>query len=102
MASPSASCATTSKPQGPGSSTVPNVGKVNLVGAQDEIVYLEFSTQQMAALGLTQQTIINALSAQNAVSPSGTVEANGERVSVRTNGQFGVGERPEQGQSLDQ
>lgn len=68
--------------------TVPNVGKVNLVGAQDEIVYLEFSTPQMAALGLSQQTIINALSAQNAVAPSGTVEADGERISVRTNGQF--------------
>lgn len=68
--------------------TVPNVGKVNLIGAQDEVVYLEFSTQQMAALGLSQQTIINALSAQNAVAPSGTVEADGERISVRTNGQF--------------
>lgn len=68
--------------------TVPNVGKVNLVGAQDEVVYLEFSTRQVAALGLSQQTIVNALSAQNAVSPSGTIEANGERVSVRVNGQF--------------
>ncbi|MGX1307481.1 multidrug efflux pump subunit AcrB [Amorphus suaedae] len=69
--------------------SVPNVGKVNLVGAQDEVIYLEFSTQQMAALGLTQETIVNALSAQNAVAPSGTIEADGERVFVRTNGQFG-------------
>jgi multidrug efflux pump subunit AcrB len=68
--------------------TVPNVGKVNLVGAENEVVYLEFSTQQVAALGLTQKTIIDALSAQNAVSPSGTIEADGERVSVRVNGQF--------------
>ncbi|KQT61300.1 ACR family transporter [Aureimonas sp. Leaf460] len=68
--------------------TVPNVGKVNLVGEQNEVVYLEFSTQQTAALGLTQQTIIDALAAQNAISPSGTIEADGERVSVRVNGQF--------------
>lgn len=68
--------------------TVPNVGKVNLIGAEDEIVYLEFSARQTAALGLSQQTIIDALSAQNAVSPSGTIEAEGERVSVRVNGQF--------------
>ncbi|KQT54977.1 ACR family transporter [Aureimonas sp. Leaf454] len=68
--------------------TVPNVGKVNLVGEQDEVIYLEFSTQQTAALGLTQQTIIDALAAQNAISPSGTIEAEGERISVRVNGQF--------------
>ncbi|MBB3999474.1 efflux RND transporter permease subunit [Aureimonas pseudogalii] len=68
--------------------TVPNVGKVNLVGAQDEVVYLEFSTRRTAALGLTQQTVIDALSEQNAIAPSGTIEAEGERVSVRVNGQF--------------
>ncbi|MBC8129255.1 MAG: efflux RND transporter permease subunit [Rhizobiaceae bacterium] len=68
--------------------TVPDVGKVNLVGVQDEVVFLEFSTRQMAALGLNQQTIIEALRSQNAVSPSGTIEAEGERVVVRVNGQF--------------
>ncbi|TIU31856.1 MAG: efflux RND transporter permease subunit, partial [Mesorhizobium sp.] len=35
--------------------TVPNAGKVDLVGAQDEAIYLEFSTRQIAALGLNQQ-----------------------------------------------
>ncbi len=35
--------------------TVPDVGKVELVGAQDEVIYLEFSTKQIAALGLDQQ-----------------------------------------------
>ncbi|TIT77258.1 MAG: efflux RND transporter permease subunit, partial [Mesorhizobium sp.] len=32
--------------------TVPNAGKVDLVGAQDEAIYLEFSSRQVAALGL--------------------------------------------------
>jgi multidrug efflux pump subunit AcrB len=68
--------------------TVDNVGKVNLVGAQDEVIYLEFSTRRTAALGLSQQTIIDALKAQNAISPSGVIEADGERISVRVNGQF--------------
>ncbi len=67
---------------------VPNVGKVNLIGAQDEVIYLEFSVRQIAALGLSQQTIIDALAAQNAVVPSGTIDADGERVTVRVNGQF--------------
>ncbi|WP_102960372.1 efflux RND transporter permease subunit [Mangrovicella endophytica] len=68
--------------------TVENVGKVNLIGAQDEVIYLEFSTRQTAALGVTQQMVIAALQAQNAIVPSGVIEANGERVAVRVNGQF--------------
>ena len=68
--------------------TVKNVGKVNLVGAQDEVVYLEFSTRQAAALGVTQQMVIDALQAQNAIAPSGVIEADGERIAVRVNGQF--------------
>lgn len=30
--------------------TVPNVGKVDIIGAQDEVIYLEFSTRKIAAL----------------------------------------------------
>ncbi|POR49315.1 efflux RND transporter permease subunit [Bosea psychrotolerans] len=68
--------------------TVPNVGKVDLIGAQDEVIYLEFSTREIAALGITQQMVVDTLKAQNAISPSGTIEAKGERISVRVGGQF--------------
>ncbi|MCV9961539.1 efflux RND transporter permease subunit [Pararhizobium sp. BT-229] len=68
--------------------TVPNVGKVDLVGAQDEVIYLEFSTRQLAALGINQNEVLATLQAQNAISPSGVVQAEGERVSIRVNGQF--------------
>ncbi|SFJ40732.1 Multidrug efflux pump subunit AcrB [Bosea sp. OK403] len=68
--------------------TVPNVGKVDLIGAQDEVIYLEFSTREIAALGITQQMVVDTLKAQNAITPSGTIEAKGERVSVRVGGQF--------------
>ncbi|CAN7213039.1 efflux RND transporter permease subunit [Mesorhizobium caraganae] len=68
--------------------TVPNAGKVDLVGAQDEAIYLEFSTRQIAALGLNQQAIVASLQAQNAITPSGVVESGPERVSVRVGGQF--------------
>ncbi|MBA1139654.1 efflux RND transporter permease subunit [Mesorhizobium neociceri] len=67
---------------------VPNAGKVDLVGAQDEAIYLEFSTRQIAALGLNQQAIVASLQAQNAITPSGVVESGPERVSVRVGGQF--------------
>ncbi|HSX73915.1 MAG TPA: efflux RND transporter permease subunit [Shinella sp.] len=68
--------------------TVPNIGKVDLVGAEDEVIYLEFSTRQLAALGISTQQVVSTLQAQNAVAPSGVVQAGGERVSVRVGGQF--------------
>lgn len=68
--------------------TVPNAGKVDLVGAQDEAIYLEFSTRQLAALGLDEQAVMQSLQDQNAITPSGVIEAGPERVSVRVNGQF--------------
>ena len=68
--------------------TVPNVGKVDILGAQDEVIYLEFSTRKIAALGLDSRSIIASLQGQNAVTPSGVFEAGPERISVRVNGQF--------------
>lgn len=68
--------------------TVDNVGKVDVIGAQDEAIYLEFSTRQMAALGISQQSIIETLQAQNAVTQSGFVNAGAERVALRVSGEF--------------
>jgi len=68
--------------------TVPNIGKVDLIGAQDEVIYLEFSTRQLAALGISTQQVVSTLQAQNAIAPSGVVQGDGERVSVRVGGQF--------------
>ncbi|HEY5795917.1 MAG TPA: efflux RND transporter permease subunit [Bosea sp. (in: a-proteobacteria)] len=68
--------------------TVPNVGKVNLIGAQEEVIFLEFSTREMAALGVSQQEVVQTLQAQNAITPSGVIEAGPERISVRVTGQF--------------
>jgi multidrug efflux pump subunit AcrB len=68
--------------------TVPNVGKADILGAQDEVIYLEFSTRKIAALGLDVRSIMASLQGQNAVAPSGVFEAGPERISVRVNGQF--------------
>ncbi|NKK96855.1 AcrB/AcrD/AcrF family protein [Rhizobium leguminosarum bv. viciae] len=68
--------------------TVLNVGKVDVVGAQDEAIYLEFSTRQIAALGIDQQSVIQTLQAQNAVTQSGFVDAGPERIALRVSGQF--------------
>ncbi|NKN35932.1 efflux RND transporter permease subunit [Agrobacterium sp. a22-2] len=68
--------------------TVPNAGKIDIVGAQDEAIYLEFSTRKIAALGIDQQSVIETLQAQNAVTQSGFVDAGPERIALRVGGQF--------------
>ena len=67
---------------------VPNVGRVDIVGSQDEVIFLEFSTRKIAALGLDQRSILSSLQAQNAVTPSGVLQTGPERISVRVSGQF--------------
>ena len=67
---------------------VKDVAKVDLVGAQDEKIYLEFSTQRLAALGLDVNAIMQTLQAQNAVTPSGIVDAGPERIAIRVSGSF--------------
>ncbi len=68
--------------------TVPDIGRVDLVGAQDEVIYLEFSPRQLATLGLDQQAVVQALQNQNSITPSGIIQTGPERVSVRVGGQF--------------
>ncbi|MGZ2405678.1 efflux RND transporter permease subunit [Rhizobium ruizarguesonis] len=67
---------------------IPDVGKVDVVGAQDEVIYLEFSTRKIAALGIDRSAIIATLQAQNAVTQSGFVETGPERVALRVGGRF--------------
>src|SRR6516164_8999039 len=67
---------------------VPDVAKIDLIGTQDEKIYLEFSTQQLAAMGLDISNLIDTLQAQNAIQPSGTVDAGAEKIAIRISGQF--------------
>lgn len=67
---------------------VPGLGKVEMIGQQDEVLYLNFSTRKLAALGLDQRQVVQSLQAQNTVTPAGVIEAGPERISVRTSGQF--------------
>ena len=67
---------------------VPGLGKIEMVGQQDEVIYLNFSTRKLAALGIDQRQVVESLQSQNAVTPAGVIEAGPERISVRTSGQF--------------
>jgi len=67
---------------------VPDVAKIDFIGTQDEKVYLEFSTQQLAAMGLDISELIETLREQNAIQPSGTVDSDAEKIAIRVSGEF--------------
>src|SRR6185369_3682197 len=51
-------------------------------------VFVEFSSEQMAGLGISRSALIEALQAQNAVTPAGMVQTGDERILVRVSGAF--------------
>ncbi|WP_036283321.1 efflux RND transporter permease subunit [Methylocystis sp. ATCC 49242] len=67
---------------------VPDVSKIDVLGAQDERIFVEFSTRHLAGLGIDRSQLIAALQQQNAVSPSGVVQTGDEKLSLRVSGGF--------------
>lgn len=67
---------------------LPDVGKTEMIGTQDERITLEFSTKRLASLGISQSAVLQSLRAQNAVTPAGEIEAGGERFLIRVSGGF--------------
>ena len=67
---------------------LPDISKIDVLGAQDERVYVEFSTEQLAGLGIDRSALIAALQAQNAVTPAGVVQTADEKILVRVSGAF--------------
>ncbi|MEI7444477.1 MAG: efflux RND transporter permease subunit [Burkholderiales bacterium] len=67
---------------------LPDVAKVELVGQQDEKVFVELSPQLLANLGIDPQRIADQLAAQNIVVPAGTVQGESRQVPLRVTGQF--------------
>src|SRR5215472_12176965 len=65
---------------------VPGVTKVDLYGAQDERIFVEFSHAKLATLGITPQALFDSLAKQNNVVPAGTVETSSQRVPLRVTG----------------
>ena len=68
---------------------VPDVSKIEILGTQDEKVFLEFSTHQLAKLSMDRSAILAALQYQNAITPSGSVDTGQEKILVETTGKFG-------------
>ncbi|MDR6711737.1 multidrug efflux pump subunit AcrB [Pseudomonas hunanensis] len=67
---------------------VPGVKKVNIIGEQAERIYVSFSHDRLATLGVTPQDIFAALNSQNALTPAGSIETSGPQVVMRLDGAF--------------
>ena len=67
---------------------VPDVSKIEVLGVQDEQIYVEFSTERLAGLRLNLNQIISTLQSQNLVRPAGTMQGEQERVFLRVSGAF--------------
>jgi multidrug efflux pump subunit AcrB len=67
---------------------VPDVTKIDLLGAQDEQIFIEFSVERLAGLGLNQAAILAGLQAQNVVRPAGVVRTGDEEFALRVTGAF--------------
>ncbi len=67
---------------------VKNVEKVDLIGTQDEKIYIEFSDKKLAELGLDANAVAEALQAQNSMISAGTVYTAQHNLPIRFTGQF--------------
>ena len=65
---------------------VPGVKKVNIIGEQAERIFVEFSHERLATLGIGPQEVFAALNGQNALPPAGSVETRGPEVFLRLDG----------------
>ncbi|WP_288448945.1 efflux RND transporter permease subunit [uncultured Enterobacter sp.] len=67
---------------------VPGVKKVNIIGEQAERIYIAFSHDRLATMGLSPQDIFNALNGQNALAAAGAIETRGAQIFIRLDGAF--------------
>ena len=67
---------------------VPHVEKVDLIGAQDEKIYVEFSDRKLAQLALSPAQVAAALRSQNAVNPAGVVTSPARNLPLRVSGRL--------------
>lgn len=67
---------------------VPGVKKVNIIGEQSERIFVSFSHDRLATLGVSPQDIFAALNSQNVLTPAGSIETKGPQVFVRVDGAF--------------
>src|SRR5947207_1329498 len=65
---------------------VPGVKKVTIIGEQAERIFVEFSQDRLATLGVAPRDLFAALAGRNAITAAGSIDAKGPQVFVRLDG----------------
>lgn len=68
--------------------TLPDAGKVEVVGKRQPQIHIEFSARRLAALGVDRMAVMDTLAGQNAIVPSGVIRTGDEQIAVRLSGRF--------------
>ncbi|WP_277976087.1 efflux RND transporter permease subunit [Pantoea endophytica] len=68
--------------------SVSDVGKITLLGVQEEQIVASFSPRTLAGMGLSLQQVTDALQAQNALSPTGVIRTDSDNIALRVSGAF--------------
>lgn len=67
---------------------VDDVKKIELIGVQKEVVYVEIEQTKLSELGISPQVILNTLATQNSMTPAGMIETSSDNVYLRVTGIF--------------
>ena len=67
---------------------VPGVKKVNIFGERPERIFVQFSYERIATLGVSARAIFEALVRQNVVTPAGSIDTQNQQVFIRLDGPF--------------
>jgi multidrug efflux pump len=67
---------------------VADVNKVDIIGAQPERIYIEFSHAKLATLGVTPAQVFESVARQNEMVPGGSVDTSADRIGIRISGAF--------------
>ena len=67
---------------------IDGVAKIEIIGDQEEVIYVEIARDQAAALGVSVNDIYNTLSQQNTVTGAGDVLLGGSRIEIDPTGKI--------------
>jgi multidrug efflux pump subunit AcrB len=67
---------------------LPDVAKVDITGAQDERIFIEYNDAKLAELGLSPIQLKSILETQNIINPGGDIRINDSRIVLEPIGNF--------------
>jgi multidrug efflux pump len=65
---------------------IPDIAKVDLLGVQEEKIFIEISHRKLANLGLDPMTLVRTLRQQNSMNPAGSIDTASDKIFMRVGG----------------